>query len=726
MSKTSKTTMPAGKKAAAKAASGKIAAKKPQAMMQAAVSKKAPVAAAKKPAVAAKTTVSKKVAVAKATVAKKAAAAKAVVAKTTSAAKATVAKKAAVANAKVAKKAVVAKAMVAKKAAVAKAKVTKKVAAVKATGAKKAAVAKAAVAKKTAVAKTGVAKKAAKAVPSPSYDKAGLKKIAAAKRAWEKGALAKSNQRMKQRREAFFTDSGIPIPDLATPAERPREDYLRDLGFPGEYPFTRGPQASMYRGRHWTMRQFAGFGTPADTNARFKYLLEHGMTGLSTAFDMPALMGYDADHPMSRGEVGKEGVAVSSLADFEILYGGIPLDQVTTSMTINASAIYALACYVVTAEKQGIGPEKLGGTIQADILKEYIAQKEWIVPPRPAVRIVIDMIEWASEHMPKFNPISISGYHIREAGATAVQELAFTLADGIGYVEECVARGMNVDDFAPRLSFFWDVHNDFFEEVAKFRAARRIWARVLRDRFGAKDPRSWMLRTHAQTAGVSLTAQQPYNNVVRVALQAFAAVCGGTQSLHTNSLDETYALPTEDSVTIALRTQQIIANESGADRVVDPLGGSYYIEYLTDEMEKRAMEYIDRIHDMGGIIRAVEEGYPQKEIAESAFRHQKEVESKDRIIVGVNAFQSDKETPIDLLKIDDALAHEQIARLLQVKASRDAAAHQAALEAVEKAAESGENLMPSVLDAVRAYATLGEVCDVFRKVFGTYREVGRF
>ncbi|HWV38636.1 MAG TPA: methylmalonyl-CoA mutase family protein [Vulgatibacter sp.] len=570
------------------------------------------------------------------------------------------------------------------------------------------------------------ARKAAKAAPTRTYDRAALREVAAAKKAWEKGALAAATQRMKPRREAFVTDSGIPILDVLTPADRAQEDYLRDLGFPGEFPFTRGPQATMYRGRTWTMRQFAGFGTPADTNKRFKYLLEHGMTGLSTAFDMPALMGYDADHPMSRGEVGKEGVAVSSLADFEILYEGIPLDKVTTSMTINASAIYALACYVVTAEKQGVGPEKLGGTIQADILKEYIAQKEWIVPPRPAVRIVIDMIEWASKHMPRFNPISISGYHIREAGATAVQELAFTLADGIGYVEECVARGMDVDDFAPRLSFFWDVHNDFFEEVAKFRAARRIWARVMRDRFGAKDPRSWMLRTHAQTAGVSLTAQQPYNNVVRVALQAFAAVLGGTQSLHTNSLDETYALPTEESVTIALRTQQIIANESGADRVVDPLGGSYYVEYLTDEMEKRAMEYIDRIHDMGGIIRAVEEGYPQKEIAESAFRHQKEVESKDRIIVGINAFQSERETPIDLLKIDDALAQEQIERVRQVRATRDPVKWEQALAAVEKAAESGENLMPSVLDAVRAYATLGEVCDVFRKVFGTYREAGRF
>jgi len=560
----------------------------------------------------------------------------------------------------------------------------------------------------------------------PTYDAGTIRRIREAQEKWEKEVLAASLERMPLRREKFVTDSGIPIPDVLTPADRAHEDFLRDIGFPGQYPFTRGPQATMYRARTWTMRQFAGFGTPRDTNQRFKYLLSQGMTGLSVAFDMPALMGYDADHPMSRGEVGKEGVAVSSLADFEILFDGIPLDKVTTSMTINASAIYALACYVVTAEKQGIPPEKLGGTIQADILKEYIAQKEWIVPPRPAVRILIDMIEWCTRHMPKWHPVSISGYHIREAGATAVQELAFTLADGFGYVEECLKRGMKVDEFAPRFSFFWDVHNDFFEEVAKFRAARRMWARTMKEKYGAKDPRSMMLRTHAQTAGVSLTAQQPYNNIVRVALQAFAAVCGGTQSLHTNSLDETYALPTEEAVTIALRTQQIIAHESGADRVVDPLAGSYYVEYLTDEMEKRAREYLDRIEEMGGIIKAVEEGYPQKEIAESAFRHQKEVESKDRIIVGVNAYRMDEETPIEVLKIDDALAEEQIARLREVREKRDNARVQKALEAIERACEDGSNLMPPVLEAVRAYATIGEVCDVFRKVFGTYREEGRF
>ncbi|MHB8878825.1 MAG: acyl-CoA mutase large subunit family protein, partial [Myxococcaceae bacterium] len=498
------------------------------------------------------------------------------------------------------------------------------------------------------------------------------------------------------------------------------------LGLPGAFPFTRGVQPTMYRGRLWTMRQFAGFGSPADTNKRFKYLIGHGVTGLSTAFDMPALMGYDADHPMSLGEVGKEGVAVSSLKDFEILFAGIDLDKVTTSMTINASAIVALCMYIAVGEKQGVPMARLGGTIQNDMLKEFIAQKEWVVPPRPAVRIVIDMIEYCAKHMPKFHAVSISGYHIREAGATAVQELAFTLADGIGYVEECVKRGMDVDEIAPSLSFFWDVHNDFFEEIAKFRAARRIWAKVMRDRFGAKDPRSMQLRTHAQTAGVSLTAQQPYNNVVRTSLQALAAVLGGTQSLHTNSLDETYALPTEDSVTLALRTQQLIGFESGVDRVVDPLAGSYFIEYLTDETEKRAMEYLRRIDDMGGIIRAVEEQYPQKEIGESAYRYQREIEQGERIIVGVNAFKVENHAPIKLLKIDEAVASEQVERIKAVKAERDSKAVAAALAKIEAAARGTDNLMPPVLEAVKAYATLGEVCDVFRKVWGQYREGGAF
>jgi methylmalonyl-CoA mutase, N-terminal domain len=549
---------------------------------------------------------------------------------------------------------------------------------------------------------------------------------------WRKVDLSRGVEKSPLRQTAFRTDSGIPIPDLLTPADvgDPSDSdvdrYLGEQGFPGQFPYTRGPQPTMYRGRLWTMRQFAGFGTPEDTNKRFKYLLEHGVTGLSTAFDMPALMGYDADHKMSRGEVGREGVAVSSLRDFEVLFSGIPLDRVTTSMTINASAIYALCCYIAVAEKENVSQDKLGGTIQNDVLKEYIAQKEWVVGPRPATRIVVDMIEYTAKHMPRWHPVSISGYHIREAGATAIQELAFTLADGFGYVEECVKRGMAVDDVAARLSFFWDVHNDFFEEIAKFRAARRIYARVMREKFGAKKPLSLMLRTHAQTAGVSLTAQQPYNNVVRVALQALAAVLGGTQSLHTNSLDETFALPTEEAVTIALRTQQIIAHESGVDRVVDPLAGSYYVEYLTDETEKRCMEILGRIEKLGGIIRAIEEGYPQREIAESAYQWQREVDQGERKIVGVNAFTSREQISIPTLKIDDELVHHQLERLASVKRSRSSRDVADRLRAVEDACRGSQNLMHPVLEAVRAYATLGEVCDVFRKVWGAYREKGTF
>jgi methylmalonyl-CoA mutase N-terminal domain/subunit len=583
-------------------------------------------------------------------------------------------------------------------------------------------VAKAAKAGKAAVKKAAPKKKPA---VLKSYDTAAAKAVAKQAGRWAEEELAQVTSKMPLRRKQFVTDSGIPIPDVTTLADRKDEQPER-IGLPGQFPFTRGVQPTMYRGRLWTMRQFAGFGTPADTNKRFKYLISHGMTGLSTAFDMPALMGYDADHPMSRGEVGKEGVAISTLRDFEILFDGIQLDKVTTSMTINASAIVALCMYIAVGEKQGVPMAKLAGTIQNDMLKEYIAQKEWIVAPRPAVRIVTDMIEFCTKNMPKWYPVSISGYHIREAGATAVQELAFTLADGIGYVEECVKRGLDVDAFAPQLSFFWDVHNDFFEEIAKFRAARRIWSNVMRYRFGAKNPRSWQLKTHAQTAGVSLTAQQPYNNVVRTALQALAAVLGGTQSLHTNSLDETYALPTEDSVTIALRTQQLIAHESGVDRVVDPLAGSYYVEYLTDETEKRAMEYIRRIDEMGGIIRAVEEQYPQKEIGESAYRFQREVEQGDRLIVGVNAFKAEKDAPIEILHIDEKVAEEQKARLAQVKAERNDEAVQAALAKVEAAARGTDNMMPPVLEAVKAYATLGEICDVFRKVWGQYREGGAF
>ena len=584
--------------------------------------------------------------------------------------------------------------------------------------------------------RTAAARKAPKAAArraAPGAARGGTKLVdAALVRAvsrqtarWKKETLDPSTAKLKNRRPAFQTDSGVPLAELYTAADRANA-RLEDEGLPGEFPFTRGVQPTMYRSRLWTMRQFAGFGSPADTNKRFKYLIGQGSTGLSTAFDMPALMGYDADHPRSLGEVGKEGVAISSLEDFQILFDGIKLDQVTTSMTINASAIVALCMYIAVAEQQGVPMEKLGGTIQNDMLKEYIAQKEWIVPPRPAVRIVVDMIDFCTRHMPRWHPVSISGYHIREAGATAVQELAFTLADGIGYVEECVKRGIPVDAFAPRLSFFWDVHNDFFEEIAKFRAARRIWARTMRDRFGARDARSMTLRTHAQTAGVSLTAQQPYNNVVRTSLQALAAVLGGTQSLHTNSLDETYALPTEDAVLLALRTQQIIAHESGVDRVVDPLAGSYFIEHLTDEMEKRALAYIKRIDEMGGIIRAVEEQYPQKEIGESAYRHQREVEQGDRLIVGVNAFKNEKDAPIELLKIHEEVQNDQIARLKALKARRNQGAVKAALGKVEAAARGSDNLMPPVLEAVKAWATLGEVSDVFRKVWGEYREGGAF
>ena len=557
-------------------------------------------------------------------------------------------------------------------------------------------------------------------------------RLEAARQEWRKTEVARAAQKSPVRHPEFHTDSGIPIPDLmipsdvGEPSDAEVDKYERDLGFPGQFPYTRGPQPTMYRGRLWTMRQFAGFGTPEDTNQRFKYLLEHGVTGLSTAFDMPALMGYDADHAMSRGEVGREGVAVSTLKDFEVLFSGIPLDRVTTSMTINASAIFALCAYIAVAEKQGVSQDKLGGTIQNDVLKEYIAQKEWVVGPRPATRVVVDMIEYTAKHMPRWHPVSISGYHIREAGATAIQELAFTLADGFGYVEECVKRGMDVDDFAPRLSFFWDVHNDFFEEIAKFRAARRIYARVMRDRFGAKKAISMTLRTHAQTAGVALTAQQPYNNVVRVALQALAAVLGGTQSLHTNSLDETYALPTEDAVTIALRTQQILAHESGVDRVVDPLAGSYFVEYLTDETEKRAMEILAKIERYGGIIRAIEEGYPQREIADSAYQWQREVDSGERKIVGVNSFRKERDEPIPTLKIDDELVHHQVERLNSVKRNRSQREVQEKLRAVEDACRGDKNLMHPVLDAVKAYCTLGEVCDVFRKVWGAYREKGSF
>ena len=521
----------------------------------------------------------------------------------------------------------------------------------------------------------------------------------------------------RRRKPEFRSMSGLELDDYYGPEHVPA-----DVGLPGSFPFTRGPYPNMYRGRLWTMRMFAGFGTPEDTNARFKFLLEQGQTGLSTAFDMPSLMGYDPDHALSAGEVGREGVSVCCMDDMRRLFADIPLDKVSTSMTINGPAIVAMALYVAIAEERGITPDQLAGTIQTDILKEFIAQKEWISPPRPSMRIVSDMMVYASRKMPKMHPISISGYHIREAGATAVQELAFTLADGIGYVQAGMDAGLDVDEFAPRLSFFWDVHNDFFEEIAKFRAARRIWAKVMRDRFGAKDPRSWRLRTHAQTAGVSLTAPQPMNNVVRTTVQALAAVLGGTQSLHTNSLDETYALPTERAAKIALRTQQILAEETGVADTVDPLAGSWFVESMTDEMERQAMVYIDRIDAMGGIVRAVELGYPQREIAESAFEDQRRVESGDRVIVGINKYVDDDEEPIPLLKIDPEVERSQVERIKVLKASRDAKAVEAAIEKIRQACRCDDNLVEVIVDAVKVDVTLGEVCQVFRDEFGVYRD----
>jgi methylmalonyl-CoA mutase N-terminal domain/subunit len=543
---------------------------------------------------------------------------------------------------------------------------------------------------------------------------------------WRKGPVAQAEAKMPPRKPRFTTWSDLPVPDLVTPADVPLR-HARDLGLPGEYPFTRGVQPTMYRGRLWTMRMFAGFGTPEQTNERFKYLLKHGQTGLSTAFDFPTLMGYDSDSPRSLGEVGMCGVAVDTLRDMEVLYADIPLDQVTTSMTINGPAIVLLSFYVALADVRGIPRSKIGGTVQNDCLKEFIAQHAWLVPPRPAMRIVTDMIEYCSKEVPRWNTVSISGYHIREAGATAAQELAFTIADGIAYVQSCVDRGLNVDDFAPRLSFFFDVHNDFFEEIAKFRAARRLWARLMKERFGAKKPESMKLRTHAQTAGVSLTAQQPYNNVVRVALQALAAVLGGTQSLHTNSLDETYALPTEDAVTIALRTQQIIAEESGVASTIDPLGGSWYLEDLTNRLEQEAMEYIRRIDDMGGMVTAIEKGYPQREIASSAYRFQRQLEAGERVMVGINKY-ADQGTgdKIPLLKIDEVVQKTQIANLAKVKASRDAGKVKACLESVRAAAKGSENLMAPIIEAAKAYCTQQEICDVLRDVLGTYSDPAEF
>jgi len=553
------------------------------------------------------------------------------------------------------------------------------------------------------------------------FDKQELEELQQALKKWEQTTLQKSLASMPERRSEFITASSEPIQRLYTPLDIADMDYLNDLGLPGEYPFTRGIHPTMHRGRLWTMRMFAGFGTAEETNRRFKYLLEQGQTGLSIAFDLPTLMGYDTDAPEALGEFGKCGVAVSSLKDMEILLQDIPLDKVSTSMTINGPAAVIWAMYIATAEKQGVRPDQLRGTIQNDILKEYIAQKEFIFPPEPSMRLVVDTMEYGSKYVPQWNTISISGYHIREAGSTAVQELAFTLADGMEYVRWGIARGMDVDEFA-RLSFFFNAHNDFFEEIAKFRAARRIWAREMRHTFGAKNPRSWLLRFHTQTAGCALTAQQPEINIVRVAIQALAAVLGGTQSLHTNSMDEALALPSELAVTIALRTQQIIAEESGVANTVDPLGGSYFVEALTNRMEKQAYEYFRRIEELGGVLPAIEKGFFQSEIADAAYRYQREIDEGIRKIVGVNAYVDNKPITIPILEMDPNGYQRQIARLQEVRRTRDNARVGQALDRLRIACLGTENTMPYILDAVRAYATLGEIVAVMKEAFGVYQE----
>lgn len=526
-----------------------------------------------------------------------------------------------------------------------------------------------------------------------------------------------------ERRQEFINGSGVALKRLYMPQDGIRSDetYLEKLGFPGEYPYTRGIQPTMYRGRLWTMRQYAGFGTAEQTNARFRYLLEQGQMGLSVAFDLPTQIGYDADHPMARGEVGKVGVSISSRQDMETLFNGIPLDKVSTSMTINAPASVLLAMYLVVAETQGVSWDKVSGTIQNDILKEYVARGTYIFPPKPSMRLITDVFEFCSREVPQWNTISISGYHIREAGSTAVQEVAFTLANAIAYVQAAIAKGLDVDAFAPRLSFFFNAHNDFFEEIAKFRAARRMWAKIMRERFGAKNPRSWQLRFHTQTAGSTLTAQQPDNNVVRVTIQALAAVLGGTQSLHTNSRDEALALPTEESARIALRTQQIIAYESGVADTIDPLAGSYYVESLTDEIERRAWAYIDYIDELGGAVAAIEQGYMQKEIHKAAYETQMAIERGEKIVVGVNKFQIEGEKPPEIHRVDPNIGKIQAERLAKLRAERSQTAWKEALDALRAAAQSDDNLMPHIIHAVRAYATTGEICDVLRDVFGEYR-----
>ncbi len=552
------------------------------------------------------------------------------------------------------------------------------------------------------------------------FNKQKLKEIKEQKIVWEK-VSEKAIARFPERKKLFVTSSNVPVESVYTPLDVRNLDYTRDLGFPGEYPYTRGVYPTMYRGRLWTMRQYAGFGTAEQTNQRFKYLLQHGQTGLSTAFDYPTQVGYDCDHTMASGEVGKAGVNISVLQDMETLFDGIPLDKVTTSMTINAPAQILLAMYTAVAEKQGVAQAQLGGTIQNDILKEYVARGMYIFPPRPSMKLVTDIFEYCSKNMPRWNTISISGYHIREAGATAAQEIAFTLANGIAYVQAAVERGLNLDEFARRLSFFFASHNNFLEEIAKFRAARRLWARIMRERFRARNPDAWRLRFHTQTSGCTLTAQQPHNNIVRVTLQAMGAVLGGTQSLHTNSFDEAYALPSEEAVRIALRTQQVIAYESGVADTVDPLAGSYYIEHLTNQIENEATRYIEKIDSLGGATAAIEKGYMQREIVESAYRYQKEVESKEKIVIGVNEFTVEEEELIKILRIDPAVERHQIEKLNKIKRERNNHEVKNALNRLHHAAERNENLLPAILVAVKKQTTLGEICDVLKTIYGEYK-----
>ena len=554
------------------------------------------------------------------------------------------------------------------------------------------------------------------------FEKEKLSQIKEAKQRWEEGVLAKTLSKTPESKEEFKTVSGSAVKRLYTPEDVENIDYEREIGYPGQYPFTRGYQPTMYRGREWTMRMYAGFATAEESNERYKYLVNQGSTGLSVAFDLPTQIGYDSDHSLAQGEVGKVGVAIDSLKDMEILFDGIPLEKVSTSMTINAPAAVLLAMYIAVAEKQGVSTDKLRGTIQNDILKEYIARGTYIFPTEPSMRLITNIFEYCSKNVPKWNTISISGYHIREAGSTAAQEVGFTLADGIAYVDAAIKAGLDVDTFAPRLSFFFNSHNDLFEEVAKFRAARRLWAKIMKDRFEARDQKSMMLKFHTQTAGCTLTAQQPDNNIIRVAMQALAAVLGGTQSLHTNSRDEALALPTTDSVTIALRTQQIIASETGVTNTVDPLAGSYFIETKTKEIEDKAMEYIRKIDELGGAARAIDLGYIQKEISDSAYQYQMEIESLDRIVVGVNKYQVEEEAPKGLLRVDPIVAQMQKEKINEVKEQRNNIAVEEKLYSLKKACEGTENVMPFILDAVREYATLGEICGVMREIFGEYEQ----